>query len=97
MTGNFYKDADIHFECMYTLQILKGDPRTPIPLGVLTLKRDMGMSGVKDPLFTLPHPLHKTSFLAFVSSTRPHFKQKTQNLPKFGKFSVSKLKNWPKI
>ena len=53
------------------------------PEGVLTLKRGTGMSSGKDPLFTLPQRLHKTPFSAFFSSTRPHFKQKSQNFPIF--------------
>ena len=48
------------------------------PRGVLTLKRVTGVSGGKDPLFTLPQTLHKTPFLAFFSSTRPNFNQKLQ-------------------
>ena len=42
--------------------------------GVLTLERVTGMSGIKDPLFMLSQPLHKTPF----SSKRLHFDQNSQ-------------------
>ena len=48
--------------------------------GVFTMKRVRGMSGGKEPLFTLSQPLQKTLFSPCISSTRLHFNQQFSNI-----------------
>ena len=66
--------------------------------GYLPWKGVTGMSGGKDPLFTLLQPLHKTPFSAFSVPQNPILTKITKfpnvlfKMPEFGKFSVLSLK-----
>ena len=68
------------------------------PRGALPLKGVTGMYDSKDPLFTLPQPLHKLPFQHFLVPRDPlGYNQKPHNLSpifhNFGKFSVPNPKN----
>ena len=61
--------------------------------GTYTLKRVSGIYSGKDPLFTLPQPLHKTPFSAFFRSTRSSFQVGLPKITKFQHFSF-KMPNY---